>query len=132
MEIKPCSQCGSPATFSLAFLLTKYRSVPRQQKCTTSVPFCCDCIQALVAHVTAVTPPVLIQPLSEAYTQLARHSNEQPDPTSPSRPPSFAATGPESTRTADRVSSRPRLIAGSSPQIDEAPDLAAPEEKGRS
>lgn len=121
MEVKPCSQCGSPATFSLSFLLTKYRSVPRQQKCTISVPFCGDCIQGLIAGIAAVTPPVLIQPLSEAYTQLASHSNEQTTPRSPSRPPSLATTGPESTtRAADRVSSRPRLIAGNSRQIDEA------------
>jgi hypothetical protein len=113
MEAKPCSACGRPADFSLGFLLSKYRTKPRQQKCTTSISYCSGCIQALLAALGSSGPADLIEPLREAYTAFSGHSYDNSKPKSS---PDSAAHNSElrsgpTTRPAPEASCRPCLIA---------------------
>lgn len=121
MQTRSCSQCGRPADFSLQFLLSTVRRTPRKQKCTKSVLFCKSCIQVVSERITSVAPSDLIQPLISAYTNIARHSNEQSDSTSAHNSDEKSATvgaGP-SLPDAPEASCRPCLIACNSRQIDE-------------
>ena len=80
MELKPCLRCGQPAEFALSFLISTLGRSPRQQKCTTSVPLCGDCIQAVSEAMGSVAPPALIQPLKQAYTAFTGHPDDRSDP----------------------------------------------------
>lgn len=80
MERRRCIQCGQPAEFSLSFLISTLGHSPRRQKCTTSIPFCSDCIQAVMEAMGTVTPPPLIQPLRESYTALEARPDSRSDP----------------------------------------------------
>lgn len=77
MAAKPCSRCGAPAAFSLAFLLSTVGRTPRQQKCTASVPFCNACIQGLCEALGSAAPSALVQPLKNAHTAIGATSDEQ-------------------------------------------------------
>ena len=92
MEAKPCSVCGRPADFSLGFLLSKYRTKPRQQKCTTSISYCSACIRALIDAIGSTAPTPLIEPLRGAYTAFSGYSY---DHSQPEVDPDSAALDPE-------------------------------------
>ncbi len=77
MSLRSCSQCGSPAAFSLCHLLSTVAVTPRKQKCSISTPYCSACIHRVVELMRASghsALQALSQPLSEAYTALVAAS----------------------------------------------------------
>ena len=77
MSLRSCSQCGSPAAFSLCHLLSTLAVTPRKQKCSTATLYCSACIQRVVDLLETSGHSAsqgLSQPLSEAYTALATAS----------------------------------------------------------
>jgi hypothetical protein len=73
MTLRPCSQCGSPAAFSLCHLLSTVAVTPRKQKCGTAIPYCSACIQRLLELLQTSGHSALLelsQSLHEAYTAL--------------------------------------------------------------
>ena len=75
MVAKLCSQCGTPADFSVCYLLSTIGRAKRQQKCTASVPFCGLCFRRLLSQLATAAPASLVRPLSAAYTAMAGHSD---------------------------------------------------------
>jgi hypothetical protein len=74
MTLRSCSQCGSPAAFSMCNLLSTVGITPRRQKCGIATLYCSACIQRLVGLLEASGHSALqnvSQSLSEAYTALA-------------------------------------------------------------
>ena len=74
MTLRPCSQCGKPAAFSLCNLLSTVAITPRKQKCGIATLYCSVCIQRVVELLKSsecLPLQKLSQPLSEAYTALA-------------------------------------------------------------
>jgi len=113
MDVKLCSRCGQPDDYSLGFLLSKYRTKPRQQKCTTSISYCSTCIHVLLGAIGSIAPADLIEPLREAYTAFSEHSYEHSKLKSN---PHSAACDPElqpgpTTLPAPEASCRPCLIS---------------------
>jgi hypothetical protein len=73
MNLRSCSQCGSPAALSLCQLLSTVAVTPRKQKCGIAVPYCVACIQRL-AELLDLSGLLPLQKLSQslyvAYTAL--------------------------------------------------------------
>ena len=120
MDAKPCSRCVVPL-ITLSGLLSKYRTKPRQQKCTTSISFCNACIHALIGAIGSIAPVDLIEPLREAYTAFSGysydHSQSKSNPDSAALDPEFRSK--PTTETAPKRVAGSCLIACNSREFDE-------------
>ncbi len=48
MQTKLCSECGEPAEVSLCQILSTVGRKKREQRCSTSTPYCAACLQSRV------------------------------------------------------------------------------------
>lgn len=70
MHPRSCSRCQQTAELSLNLLLSTLAVSPRQQKSSTSIPYCRACLQRLLSMMDALPLDNLHKPLVEAYTAL--------------------------------------------------------------
>jgi len=84
-----CENCGQPAAFSVCAVISTIGSVPRRQKCTTSLRFCGPCLQRLGRVDAGMSSLALSGVMQTAFTALtstsaggtdpARQANEKPE-----------------------------------------------------
>lgn len=72
MQTKSCNECGMPAEVSLCQIVSTVGRAPRQQRCSTATAFCTACFEARIKPLRGVELRGVHQPLSEAFTALAR------------------------------------------------------------
>jgi hypothetical protein len=71
MQTKLCSECGHPAEVSLCQILSTVGRKAREQRCSTSMPFCAACLQSRIKLLCRLGLHGLHQPLEDAFTALA-------------------------------------------------------------
>jgi hypothetical protein len=71
MQTKLCSECGKPAEVSLCQILSTVGRANRQQRCSTSMPFCAACLQSRIKLLRRLGLHGIHQPLEDAFTALA-------------------------------------------------------------
>lgn len=72
-----CTLCGCTADFAVHSLISTKGVSPRTQKCSSAVPFCEFCLQAVCGSDHTQIPVGLIDALRTAYAALTSGSSNQ-------------------------------------------------------
>jgi hypothetical protein len=71
MQKRLCSECGEIAEVSRCQILSTVGRTDRQQRCSTSTPFCAACLQGRIKLLRRLGLYGIQKPLGEALTALA-------------------------------------------------------------
>jgi hypothetical protein len=69
--MKLCNKCKRPVEFSVCALVSTNRLSPRIQRCSTSVPFCKNCLRSYLQSGDEGAETAIRQIVRPAFEQLA-------------------------------------------------------------